>query len=55
MRVVFDMNSLFVSIGRYFKYRLIFDLLLKGCIWFLVFIEILNEYREKLEEKLVLL
>ncbi len=52
MRVVLDTNSLLVSIGRHSKYRPIFDSLLKGRIRLLVSTEILNEYREKLEEKI---
>jgi len=51
MRIVLDISSLLVVIGRESEYRPIFDAFLEGEIKLLITTEILNEYVEKLEEK----
>ncbi|MEL6721354.1 MAG: putative toxin-antitoxin system toxin component, PIN family [Bacteroidota bacterium] len=50
--VVLDTNSLIVSIPKRSEFRPIFDALIEGEFKLLISTEILNEYAEKLEEKM---
>jgi putative PIN family toxin of toxin-antitoxin system len=50
--IVLDTNSLIVSVPKRSEFRPIFDALINGHFQLLISTEILNEYAEKLEEKM---